>query len=100
MSMSNSARRAMALGLCLPAFLSAANVSGAVLSAVKTGDEIVIESRGGALTYKAVVSSKTGGDITEVSLPADGKVMARELNDIFFHGAHGDQYTLRGWTGK
>lgn len=71
-----------------------------VLSAVKTGEDIVVESRGGTVTYKAVLDAKTGGNMTEVRLPADGNVIARELNDIFFHGAHGEQYTLRGWTGK
>src|SRR5882724_7142208 len=91
---------AVALWLCLAAVLSAANVPGAIVSAMKTGDDIVVESRGGALTYKAVLSSKAGGDITEVRLPAGGKVAARELNDIFYHGTHGDEYTLRGWTGK
>ena len=32
------------------------------------------------------------------SLPADGNVIARELNDIFFLGEHGEEFTLRGWT--
>jgi hypothetical protein len=68
------------------------------LSAVKSGDTIVIASQGGTLTYKAVVDGKRGGDITQVSLPADGPVVARELNDLFYHGTHGEEYTLRGWT--
>jgi hypothetical protein len=80
--------------------LPTTNTHGATVSALKTGDQIMIESKGGALTYKAVLSSKAGGDITQVSLPADGKIVARELNDIFYHGTHGDEYTLRGWTGK
>src|SRR5882724_10820688 len=79
---------------------AAANKTAAVISVVKTGDEIAIESRGGALTYKAVLSGKEGGNITQVSLPADGPAIARELDDIFFHGTHGEEYTLRGWTGK
>jgi hypothetical protein len=74
--------------------------SPGVLSALKTGDTIVVESKGGAVTYKAVVDSKQGGNITQICLPGDGEVIARELNDIFFHGDHGEQYTLRGWTGK
>src|SRR5260370_40461701 len=70
------------------------------LSATKSGDAIVVESAGGTVTYKAIVNAKQGGNITEVRLPADGDVIARELNDIFFLGAHGEQFTLRGWTGK
>jgi hypothetical protein len=71
-----------------------------VVSAVKVGDTITVESKGGPLSYKAVVNSKEGGDITQVNLPADGRVAALGLNQIFFFGTHGDQYTLRGWTGK
>ena len=67
---------------------------------VKAGDSVVIESKGGPLTYKAVVDAKRGGNITRLSLPADGKVIARELNDIFFLGDHSGEYTLRGWTGR
>ncbi len=70
------------------------------LSAVKSGDSVVVESKGGLITYKAVVDAKTGGNITELNLPADGNVVARELNDIFFLGDHGEEYTLRGWTGR
>jgi len=93
----------MASWLCLMPFASAqtgvANKSS-VLSAVKSVDSVLVESKGGPLTYKAVVDAKTGGNITRLSLPADGKVIARELNDIFFLGDHGGEYTLRGWTGR
>jgi hypothetical protein len=71
-----------------------------VLSAAKSDGSIVITSTGGALTYKAVIDPKSGGDITQFRLPADGEVVARELNDLFFLGQHGDQYTLRGWSGR
>ena len=74
--------------------------AAAALSAVKSGDTIAIASQGGALTYKAVVDGKRGGDITQFSLPADGPVVARELNDVFYHGTHNKEYTLRGWTGR
>ena len=72
--------------------------TGSSLLAAKSGDSIVIESKGGAQTYKAIIDPKAGGNITQVSLRADGSVVARELNDIFFHGKHGEEYTLRGWT--
>ncbi len=45
---------------------------------------VVIESKGGPITYKAVVDAKTGGNIAQVKLPADGDVVPRQLNDIFF----------------
>ena len=67
---------------------------------MKSGDSVVIESRGGPLTYKAIIDGKAGGDIGQVRIPADGEVIARELNDIFFLGTHGEEYTLRGWTGR
>jgi hypothetical protein len=76
-----------------------ANKDAAVLSAAKSGDTIIIESKGGPLTYKIAIDPKRGGDISDLQLPADGKIIAREINDIFFLGEHGDQYTLRGWTG-
>src|SRR5258706_8955253 len=74
--------------------------AASILSAVKSQDTIVITSTGGPLTYKAVIDPKIGGDITPFRLPPDGDVVARELNDLFFLGEHGDQYTLRGWTGR
>ena len=70
------------------------------VSAVKTANKIFIESSGGAVTYKAIVDEKSGGDITELSLPVDGKVVVRNVADIFYYGTHGEDYTLRGWTGK
>jgi len=93
----------MASWLCLASFASAQAPDAkkkSILSAVKSGDSIVVESTGGPIAYKAVVDAKTGGDITQLNLPADGKVIARELNDIFFLGTHGEEYTLRGWTGR
>jgi hypothetical protein len=69
------------------------------LTAMTSGDTIAVSSRGGVLSYQAIVNAKRGGDIAQLSLPADGPVVARELNDIFYHGAHGEQYTLRGWSG-
>jgi hypothetical protein len=77
-----------------------ANGQAGVMSAVGTNDEIVVQAKGGALSYKAVVDRKLGGNITQVSLPAGDKAIVRDLNDIFFHGTHGGQYTLRGWTGR
>jgi Polysaccharide lyase len=73
---------------------------GSVLSAMKSGDSVVVESKGGPLTYKPVIDPKNGGNITQLNLPADGNVVARELNDLFFLGDHGEEYTLRGWTGR
>src|SRR5580704_11789410 len=70
------------------------------ISAIATGGAVVVESRGGPITYKAVVDPKAGGDISDVRLPADGPVVSRELNDVFYLGSHDDEYTLRGWTGK
>jgi hypothetical protein len=70
----------------------------ATVTAVQSGATVVIESRDGAISYKAVLDPKTGGDITQVCIPADGPVVARELNDIFFLGEHGEDFTLRGWT--
>jgi hypothetical protein len=71
-----------------------------VLSATKSGDSVVVESKGGSVTYKVVMDPKIGGDISELNLPADGKIVARELNDIFFLGYHGEEFSLRGWTGR
>ena len=88
-----------ALCLCLASAGRGQDIR-ANLTAIKSADAIAMESRGGSVTYKAVVDRKQGGNITELRLPAGGDVVARELNDIFFLGAHGEQYTLRGWTGK
>jgi hypothetical protein len=92
----------LAAWLCVALSVSA-DTPGAIknvaLSAVKSGDAIVIESKGGPVTYKVVVDAKRGGDISDLQLPADGKVVGREINDLFFLGEHGDEYTLRGWTG-
>jgi len=82
--------------LCVTPFAAA---QGAVLSAAKAGDAVVVESRGSALTYRAVVDGKHGGDISQIRLPADGQVVAREVNDIFFLGQHAEDFTLRGWSG-
>jgi hypothetical protein len=71
----------------------------ATLTATKSADAIVIESTGGPITYKAIVDPKKGSDITDLQLPADGPIVARELNDIFFLGQHAQDFTLRGWTG-
>ncbi|HEX3316280.1 MAG TPA: hypothetical protein VHR72_15385 [Gemmataceae bacterium] len=68
--------------------------------ATKEGKTVVVESRRGPLTYKVVIDPKTGGNITQLRLPADGPVVGRELNDLFFLGTHGEEYTLRGWTGR
>jgi hypothetical protein len=73
---------------------------GALLSAVMTGDDLVIESKGGMSSYKAVLERKKGGNITQLCLPPDGPAVVRDLNDLFFHGRHGKDYTLRGWTGR
>jgi hypothetical protein len=70
-----------------------------VVTAAKTGDSVAIESKGGSLTYKALVDAKRGGDISDLCLPADGGVVAGAINDIFFLGAHGEEFTIRGWTG-
>jgi hypothetical protein len=70
------------------------------MSAAITGDDLVIESKGGTLSYRAGVDRKRGGNITLLCLPAGGKSVVRDLNDIFFHGSHDNEYTLRGWTGR
>ncbi|HEY8750639.1 MAG TPA: hypothetical protein VIM11_21825 [Tepidisphaeraceae bacterium] len=92
----------MLVGITAALFLSTgrwASAQASVVSAVKSGDAVVVESKGGALRYKVVVDGKLGGDITQLSLPANGPVIAREINDVFFLGQHGEEYTLRGWTG-
>jgi hypothetical protein len=70
------------------------------LSAAKSGESVVVDAKGGAITYQVLVDAKSGGNITQLRLPADGPVVARELNDIFYLGNHGEEFTLRGWTGK
>jgi hypothetical protein len=93
----------MASLLCLASLTWAqapdAKNSTAVLSAAKSENSVTVESKGGALSYKAVVDGKNGGDIGGLHLPADGDVIAGQLNDIFFLGTHAEDYTLRGWTG-
>jgi len=85
--------------LCLM-ICGTANAGDAVrVSATRSADSITIESTGGSITYKAVVDTKRGGDISDFRLPASGDIVGRELNDIFFLGNHGEEYTLRGWTG-
>ena len=80
--------------------VGSASASGPEVTATKDGKAIVVECSGGPLTYKAVIDPKTGGGISQLRLPADGPVVARELNDLFFLGVHGEEYTLRGWTGR
>jgi hypothetical protein len=79
---------------------SSAAVASAAVSATKTGDKIVVESTGGPITYKAIVDSKSGGDITDLRLPAHGNIVASNIGDVFYYGTHGEDYTLRGWTGR
>src|SRR4051812_30610897 len=77
------------LGACMAALMCegpGATVAAGAVSAMKTGDKIIIESMGGAVSYKAVVDAKSGGDITELNLPADGNVIARNVGDIFYFG--------------
>jgi hypothetical protein len=83
---------------CLHIAVACANGAGQV-SATKASGSITIESTGGLITYKAVVDTQRGGDISDFRLPASGDIVGRELNDIFFLGTHGEEYTLRGWTG-
>jgi hypothetical protein len=71
-----------------------------VVSAVATDNEFVIESKGGPVSYKAVVDRKKGGDIKQLCLPANAQSVTDDLNNLFFHGTHGDEYTLRGWSGR
>ena len=80
--------------------LVSAQTPGPQVVAAKDGKSVVVESRGGPVKYKAVIDPKTGGNITQLRLPAGGDVVARELNDLFFLGNHGEEYTLRGWTGR
>jgi hypothetical protein len=87
------------------ASLALAQAAGAtkaveVMSAAATEDELVVESRGGPVSYKAVVDRKKGGDIKRLCLPANSESVADDLNDLFFHGTHEDEYTLRGWSGR
>jgi hypothetical protein len=89
--------------LCLASLVAAQPpdaTKNSILTAAKSGDSVVVEAKGGAISYKVVVDPKAGGNITQLALPAGGEVIARELNDLFFLGAHGDDYTLRGWTGR
>jgi hypothetical protein len=71
-----------------------------MVKATNEGDAVVIEASGGSLPYKVVIDPKAGGNIAKLRLPADGPVVARELDDLFFLGVHGEDYTLRGWTGR
>jgi hypothetical protein len=79
---------------------ASASIATAAVSAVKTGDKIVVESTGGPVTYQAIVDAKSGGDITDLRLPGNGNVVASNIADIFYYGTHGEDYTLRGWTGR
>jgi hypothetical protein len=91
------------LGACAVALMCAmpgTTIATAAVSAVNTSDKIVIESTGGPVTYKAIVDAKSGGDISELRLPANGNVVASNVADIFYYGTHGEDYTLRGWTGR
>jgi len=90
----------ISLVCCASASAQVAAQSEGIVSAVVADDTIVIESKGGPITYKAVVDKKAGGNISAVCLPASGNAIARELNDIFFRGTHDEQYTLRGWLGE
>src|SRR5579859_5542900 len=78
---------------------SSCSAQSATVTATKSGETIIIESSGAALTYKALVDPQKGGDIANFQLPASSAIVARELNDIFFLGQHAEEYTLRGWTG-
>lgn len=62
------------------------------MSAATTKNELVIESKGGPVTYKAVLERNKGGDITQLFLPADSGSVLSDLNDIFFHGTHHNEY--------
>src|SRR5438552_3785170 len=73
--------------------------SSGLMSVTTTENELVIESKGGPVSYKAVVDRNKGGDIKQLCLPADSGSVVSDLNDIFFHGTHHDEYTLRGWSG-
>ena len=69
-----------------------------LMSAATTEKELVIESKGGPVSYKAVVDRNQGGDIKQLCLPADSGPAMSDLNDIFFYGRHDNEYTLRGWS--
>jgi hypothetical protein len=70
------------------------------MSVAETESELVIESKSGPVTYKAIVDRNQGGDIKELRLPTDSGPVMNDLNQIFFHGTDGDEYTLRGWSGR
>src|ERR1043165_5489395 len=79
------------LGACTPVLMcltSDETFAVGTVSAVKTANKIFIEAGGGAVTYKAIVDEKSGGNITELSLPVDGKVVVRNVADIFYYGTH------------
>jgi hypothetical protein len=94
-----TAMRTALLALSILAFNHLVLAEGTV-SAVKADGAILIESRDGPISYKVTVDPKSGGDVSQLRLPATSDVVGRELNDLFFLGRHGEQYTMRGWTGR
>jgi hypothetical protein len=86
-------------GLVFVMRAQAAEVPAPTLSATTTEKEIIIQSAG-PVNYKAVVDRQKGGDIKQLCLPATSQPVADDLNNLFFHGRHGEDYTLRGWTGR
>lgn len=87
------------LGLTFVSRTQAAEVPAPTLSATTTEKEILIQSAG-PVNYKAVVDRKKGGDIKQLCLPATSQPVVDDLDNLFFHGRHGEDYTLRGWTGR
>jgi hypothetical protein len=79
---------------------AAATKGTGLMSVATTETELVVESSGGPVSYKAAVDRKKGGDIKQLCLPADGKPVTSDLDNFFFHGKHADEYTLRGWTAR
>jgi hypothetical protein len=70
------------------------------MAATTTENEVIVQSDGSPMNYKAVIDRKKGGNIQELCLPAKSQPVASDLNNLFFHGSHGDDYTLRGWSGR
>jgi hypothetical protein len=71
-----------------------------ILSATPTQSDLVIESKGGPVNYKAVIDRNRCGNIKELHLPANGGPVVSDLNGIFFFGVQDHEYTLRGWSGR
>ena len=69
------------------------------MSATTTEKEILIQAAG-PVNYQAVVDRQKGGDIKQLCLPATSQPVVDDLNNLFFLGRHGEDYTLRGWTGR